>query len=926
VFIKALTSSLHTEKKEKKKDMRFSSKTFAAIALLLISSFAISLVAVPAALAHDPPWEFHTVAHVVPTVNPVGVGQKLYIYMWIDKIKPSAALENDIRMHDYKLTITDSDDNVVLEETFDTVQDTTSNQIYGWTPDTAGTYTITFEFPGDTYTAQDAAQGSSSYENDIYLESSATATLVVQDEPISGYPASYPLPSEYWTRPIYGENPDWWMISSNWLGSGAADYGGYGVSFNMGGNGNKWGPTDNVGPQTAHVMWAIPYNDGGVVGGDLFDDYKGNTWFEGSAYNQRFTNPIIVNGRLYYTNTYSFVVSFFGASGPMKCVDLHTGELIWSRDDVPALSFAYIYDVEDPNQHGVFPAILFTSNFGSAYDAETGNHLFDVRNVPSDSSGFARNKGPKGEQIRYAFVNEGSRNNPDYYLGEWNSSNLWSYTGLSPSIRTQNHDTTRNVTTTSWINGSLTTTTVEETTRETYVDASGSYMYDWYEPVSWRNTITGGVTVIGTIFDDVMLCMNGSLPSSGSPFMGTYGYNDYDYFLVNLNPDQGTPGDILWRQTYHPAPNNVTVLNVGVDPVNRVFVQNWRETIQFVGYDLDSGDEIWGPTDPLDALDYYGSQSSGSIATAFAYGRLYTSAYAGVLHCFDTTDGEKLFTYGNGGEGNSTNSGFQVPGPYPTFINAIGNDVVYLVTSEHTIETPLYKGARTRAVNATTGEEIWTLNSYVGEFFASSFAMADGYAVWFNGLDNRIYSVGRGPSATTVTAPTLGAAFGQPVVITGTVMDVAAGTKQTEQAGRFPNGVPCVSDENMYDWMGYVWQQKPFPSDCTGVPVTIDVMDSNGNYRTIGTAESDASGVFSLTWVPDIPGNFTVVASFEGTNGYWPSFAETAFTVMEPPEATPPPTPPPAGMTDTYVAGFGIALLIILVAGIVIIVLMLRRR
>ncbi len=875
----------------------------AIIALVLISTFTISLVAIPAAIAHDPPYVFPTVAHVVPTVNPVGVGQSFYIYMWIDKIKPSAALENDIRMHDYTLTITDSDGNVVLEEVFETVQDTTSNQIYQWAADAAGTYTITFDFPGDVYTASDAAQGNPDYENDTYLASSATATLIVQEDPIPRAPTSYPLPTEYWTRPIYGENPDWWTISSNWLGDGAAGYGAYGVSYNMGGNGNFWGTTDNVGPQTGHIMWTKPLQMGGVVGGDLFDDYPGNTWFEGSAYNQRFTNPIIVHGKLYYKEPVSFVVSFFsGPTGPTKCVDLHTGEVIWSRDDVPALSFAYIYDVEDPNQHGVHQAILFAAVgfFGGppweAYDADTGNYMFTVENVPSDSSGFARNKGPQGEQIRYVMLNEGNSTHPDYYLGEWNSSNLWSWSGLSPSISDP-------------------------------VDASTPNRYDWMVPIPWRNDITGGVTVIQTIFQDIMLCRNGSLPSSGSPFMGTFGYNPYTYFAVNLDPGRGTVGSVLWRKTIQPAPNNVTVLEVGVDPVNRVFVENWRETIQFVGYDLDSGNKIWGPTDPQAPLDYYGSQSSGSIATAFAYGNLYSSAYAGILYCYNTTNGNLEFTYGNGGvPGNDTNSGFEVPGPYPTFINAIGNGVVYLVTSEHTIETPLYKGARTRAVNATTGEEIWTLNSYVGEFFDTSFAMADGYAVWFNGLDNRIYSVGRGPSATTVSAPNLGAAFGQPVVISGTVMDIATGTKQTEQAGRFPNGVAAVSDESMYDWMGYVYQQKPFPSDCMGVPVKIDVMDSNNNYRTIGTAMSDASGVFSLTWVPDIPGNFTVVATFEGTNGYWPSFAETSFAVMEPPEATPPPTPPPASMTDTYVAGFGIALLIILVAGIVVIVIMLRRR
>jgi hypothetical protein len=92
--------------------------------------------------------------------------------------------------------------------------------------------------------------------------------------------------------------------------------------------------------------------------------------------------------------------------------------------------------------------------------------------------------------------------------------------------------------------------------------------------------------------------------------------------------------------------------------------------------------------------------------------------------------------------------------------------------------------------------------------------MADGYTNWFNGYDNQIYSVGRRSSVTTVTAPNVVAAFGEPVVIQGTVMDISAGTKQNEQAARFPNGVPAVSDDSMKDWMGYVYQQKPRPARC----------------------------------------------------------------------------------------------------------------
>ena len=49
-----------------------------------------------------------------------------------------------------------------------------------------------------------------------------------------------------------------------------------------------------------------------------------------------------------------------------------------------------------------------------------------------------------------------------------------------------------------------------------------------------------------------------------------------------------------------------------------------------------------------------------------------------------------------------------------------------------------------------------------------------------------------------------------------------------------PHGVPAVSDDSMSAWMEYVYMQKPRPTDTIGVPVTISVIDANGNYRQIG--------------------------------------------------------------------------------------------
>ena len=64
-----------------------------------------------------------------------------------------------------------------------------------------------------------------------------------------------------------------------------------------------------------------------------------------------------------------------------------------------------------------------------------------------------------------------------------------------------------------------------------------------------------------------------------------------------------------------------------------------------------------------------------------------------------------------------------------------------------------------------------------------------------------MYAFGKGPSAVTVSAPTVGVTTKTPITITGTVMDVSAGVKQNAVAANFPNGLPCISDESQSKWM-----------------------------------------------------------------------------------------------------------------------------
>ncbi len=858
---------------------------------------AFSILALPIANAHTPKWDIPTYAYVQPTPNPVGVGQTAHVYMWLDKVIGGADIHNDFRFHDYKLTIT-APDGTTETKTWSIVWDTTSSQGYSFTPTQVGTYTLEFTFPGQTYTWDEpiifmGMVMPNEYTNDTYLSSSASATLIVQEEPVSTIPNN-PLPTSYWTRPIYGTNWNWYKISSNWLGQSAPGYA----------NGV---PGDAVGPLTGHIMWTKPIDMGGVVGGDNFI-IKGDTHAEGSAYATRYNNPIIINGFIYYTEPISLagVPGMFGGGlyGPTDCVDLRTGEVIWSRTDVPALSFGYIYDVQDPNQHGVYPPILVQTVGGgfmgpamavtwNAYDAYTGDFMFTITDVPSGTTIM----GPQGEHLIISLVNYGSPSSPNYYLQQWNSSRLWGdqYSGSS---------TTPQV--------------VPPITNGTDVS-----LYDWNVSMPSLNTMASPLAIEAAFYDDMMLCLSGSLPSAPSTVFGSAMSAPYTYFAVNLNTE-GTIGQVLWKNTVSAPAGNITVTFTGADPTTGVFVEYNAETIKWVGYSLEDGQKIWGPTGDQTPLDFYYMGWAGMTGKLYD-GKLYScNGMGGIIYTYDLETGDLLWSYGNGGEGNSTSSGFEVPGPYPTTIYAIGDGVIYTITGEHTFETPIFKGALSRGINATDGTEIWTVSSAVASSWLT--AIADGYATWCNGYDNQIYVVGKGPSATTVSAPDLAAAFETPVVIKGTVMDISAGTKQNEQAAHFPNGVPAMSDASMKEWMGYVYQQQPLPADVVGVDVTLSVIDSNNNSYDIGTATSDANGFFSYEWTPEIPGKFTVFATFAGTNSYWPSQAETAFTVMQAPEATPMPTPTPAPMTDMYVLGLGVGAIVAIVAIGLILILMLRKR
>jgi hypothetical protein len=255
----------------------------------------------------------------------------------------------------------------------------------------------------------------------------------------------------------------------------------------------------------------------------------------------------------------------------------------------------------------------------------------------------------------------------------------------------------------------------------------------------------------------------------------------------------------------------------------------------------------------------------------------------------------------------------------------VGGGLVFTGTS-NSHGDQLFRGGQLYAINTTTGQVVWSIDDFYSQGHAGSNSLADGYLVAFNAYDNQLYCIGQGPSKTTITAPNVGITTATPTTITGSVTDIAAGTQQDAVASNFPNGLPTVSDASQSQFMEAVYMQQPMPNNITGVPVTLSVVDSNGNQYNIGSTTTNPSGTYGLTWTPTIAGNYTVTATFGGTNSYYGSTATTyLYASAASPTASPQPVTaqPP---TEMYIAAAAVAMIIAIAIVGALILISVRKR
>ncbi len=390
-----------------------------------------------------------------------------------------------------------------------------------------------------------------------------------------------------------------------------------------------------------------------------------------------------------------------------RAVDIRTGEVIW---DLPAGksgtetiawgqivnynnyqefgSNAYLYS--SPSAGGAFST---GANWMGIYDARTGNFLKNITNTISTS-----------KLIDYKangfYDTEGS------IVGYYTSGGvlrMYNYTQLITSgafIRT-----------TGTSNGSDPNTIVWNATLPTTFNGASISLS------------------ISAVTPEVILMRQ--VPGSVSYQGVTLGYQ----YVAGYDARTGA---LMWgpiNQTL-PAYEDTSVLCAR----EGYYVMHNKDTNKAWGYSLTTGQLLWGPTQLKG-----GGDSAVWRDGEIAYGKVYIWDLGGYVTAIDLETGKIAWTYYNG------DAGYDTPfESYPIFgynRHTIADGKLFL--SEGIMYTPPLHPSYRIAINCTDGTLVWKILAYSS---TTAGPVGDGYLISFDSFDNQIYSFGKGPTVTTVTA------------------------------------------------------------------------------------------------------------------------------------------------------------------------------
>lgn len=799
------------------------SKTkISAIAFILMLAISMVIIIVPMAFAYTavPDRETGTVVGVTPKL--VGLGQQVLInIMTYPAPSGPTYYAQDVTagllggLNNTSVTITKPDG---TSDTFMPIDDTlkqaginipgqaeiVGHLMFYYAPDQVGNYSITASFGGKTYTTDGVYK---SLNLSVYYKPSSTkvpATFSVQQDKVlngqlNGYPWS-PLPTDYWQDPVQTDNREWYAISGDWI-QGNILVQQYISSYNE----------YSTAPKSPHIVWANQVALGGLPGGEWGSlPYNGG----GGAAN------IILDGKIYQPSK---------QSGYFDCVDLRTGQILWTAAGNPsvALRLKPFYQTASQANEGGISAALWevpgTTGTWKRYDPFGGALLQTITNVPTNLNTVAFTDGSP-----IVIVNQSPQ-------------------GDRPSGSDPGFNKTRPM------------------------GVSYSNLIRWnMTKMTANNWLTGVEWNVSTI-DQTLNIYEGEVNVGDNGFYGIRAFPFPDANVIVLRTHNAmqvmegwdyTTGKFLWR-------NNNTVADIGVNDAGNgagpiILIDG--ANAQFVAYDVKTGKEQWRAS--------MGDLPWGMIpdyAYALHNGNFYTGSYDGHVYAWNLETGKQVWKsdyYGDEDE--------SIYGTQPFNGRIVGADgILYVSTNTVYSLMPRTRFHAVVAINETTGKFLWKLP--IG---AQPRSIADGYLVATDSENGIQYTIGKGKTATTITAPLDTVAAGTAVLIQGTVNDMSPGKPNT----------PAVSEEDMSEWMDYLYGQNATllnnPPKPNGVAVRLSAIGSNGDVIDIGTVTSDSGGMFKKMWTPPTEGEYTVYATFDGSNSYWGSYAQTALGITQAPSDT----------------------------------------
>jgi len=832
------------------------------MAMLMILSFAASMIAVPNAVAQ----------------TERRVDRSVVTYPFVDAVPMKAGVGQPVLINwgllNFLSTFNDGF-NVTLQITYPNGK-VTEEKAKTWSTGTVGrkmsfmepgNYTLQAVYKNETIvtrsTSGTGANQIITYTHTNYLSSeSNNVTLQI----IEGYwkvdHPGHTLPEEYWTRPVDSQLREWYSIMGSWE-----------VRPN-----NLFAPWNDA-PESAHILWNMPLGDtmGGLSGGD-----NGPIGYQlGDAYEGKFAGSVIISGVLYFNR--------YVSNSPRQtvvAVDLHTGKTLWEKDfdfgstAANRISRGQILTFISENNRGTWSYLWFVSGTTMyAVEPLTGDLKYTMTNVPSGTI----YKGPSGEMLKYAVATV----NGVQCISQWNSThvvNNGTLTGTADAWGSQIQGRRFNA-------------------QASGDRVSGVSMNSGWDVVNASTGITGSIGSLITAFPGDRI-VYGNISSAGVTLTAISLNNvdeniGYPLFTRRTwdSPSEWKDGSVTTTagmQTGWAAFSNdpyVAVLWIKESRINYVF-------------SLETGRYMW-QSEPQIFADAWSDTPTFSFGPekVIAYGKLYEASCGGIVYCYDVKTGDLLWTYEVTDKYNESYHREN----WWMIITFISSGKVYLGHMVHSPQVPIARGAPFIALDAETGDLVWEIDGAFRQTrWGGRALIGDSIIATMDVYDQQVYAIGKGPSKMTATAPNTGVTTGTAALISGTVMDVSPGTQTDKMQLRFADGVPAVSDESMSEWMLYVYKQFSRPMDATGVEVTVFAQQGD-RVIDIGKTVSDANGRYSIAWTPpeDATGVWDIYAYFSGSAGYYGSFAKTEMAVSAAPVVEQVETPP----YEWYIVGMGLAIL-----------------